>query len=84
VATALLSKVRAELTSQKAQIVDTLKRQCLGFAVMRKLVFSFRAILRGGNVTTLYRWMEKARKTGRGIEGPNREGRDSMGNGEEG
>ena len=43
----LLSKVRAELTSQQAQIVDTLKRQCPGFAVMRKLVFSFRAILRG-------------------------------------
>jgi transposase len=64
VATALLSKVRAELTSQQAQIVDTLKRQCPGFAVMRKLVFSFRAILRGGKVTTLYRWMEKARKTG--------------------
>jgi transposase len=64
VATALLSKVRAELTSQQAQIVDTLKRQCPGFAVMRKLVFSFRAILRGGKVTTLHRWMEKARKTG--------------------
>jgi tetratricopeptide (TPR) repeat protein len=29
VAAALLSKVRAELTSQQAQIVDTLKRQCL-------------------------------------------------------
>ena len=44
-AAALLSKVRAELTSQQAQIVDTLKRQCPGFAVMRKLVLSFRAIL---------------------------------------
>jgi transposase len=64
VAAALLSKVRAELTSQQAQIVDTLKRQCPGFAVMRKLVFSFRAILRGGKVTTLHRWMEEARKTG--------------------
>ena len=63
-AAALLSKVRAELTSQQAQIVDTLKRQCPGFAVMRKLVFSFRAILRGGKVTTLHRWMEEARKTG--------------------
>ena len=48
VAAALLSKARGELTSQQAQIVDTLKRQCPGFAVMRKLVFSFRAILRGG------------------------------------
>jgi hypothetical protein len=64
VAAALLSKARAELTSQQAQIVDTLKRQCPGFAVMRKLVFSFRAILRGGKVTTLHRWMEEVRKTG--------------------
>jgi len=31
---------------------------------MRKLVFSFRAILRGGKATTLHRWMEAARKTG--------------------
>jgi transposase len=64
VAAALLSKVRAELTSQQAQIVNMLKRQCPGFAVMRKLVFGFRAILRGGKVTTLHRWMEQARKTG--------------------
>ena len=64
VAAALLSKARAELTSQQALIVDTLKRQCPGFAVMRKLVFGFRAILRGGKVTTLHRWMEEARKTG--------------------
>jgi len=64
VAVALLGKIRAELTSKQAQIVDTLKRQCPGFAVMRKLVFSFRAILRGGKVTTLHRWMEEARKTG--------------------
>jgi hypothetical protein len=64
VAAALLSKVRAELTSHQAQIVDTLKRQCPGFAVMRKLVFGFRAIVRRGKVTTLDRWMEEARKTG--------------------
>ena len=64
VAAALLSKVRAELTSQQAQIVDTLKRQGPTFAVMRKLVIGFRAILRGGKVTTLHRWMEEARKTG--------------------
>jgi transposase len=61
---ALLAKMPAELTSRQAQIVDTLKRQCPGFAVMRKLVFGFRAILRGGKVTTLRRWMEEARKTG--------------------
>jgi transposase len=64
VAAALLSKVPAELTSQQAPIVDTLKRQCPGFAVMRKLAFGLRAILRGGKVTTLHRWMEDARKTG--------------------
>ena len=64
VAVALLGKIRAELTSKQAQIVDILKRHCPGFAVMRKLVFSFRAILRGGKVTTLHRWMEDARKTG--------------------
>ena len=64
VAVALLSKIRAGLTSKQAQIVDTLKRQCPGFAVMRKLVLGFRAILRGGRVTTLHRWMEQARKTG--------------------
>ena len=64
VAAALLAKLPAELTSRQAQIVDTLKRKCPGFAVMRKLVFGFRAILRGGKVTTLHRWMEQARKTG--------------------
>jgi transposase len=31
---------------------------------MRKLVFGFRAILRGGKPATLHRWMEQARKTG--------------------
>jgi hypothetical protein len=50
--TSLISKVSAELTSQQVHIVDTLKRQRPGSAVMRKLVFSFRAILRGGKVTT--------------------------------
>ncbi len=62
VAAALLAKLPAELTSRQAQIVDTPKRQCPGFAVMRKLVFGFRSILRGGKVTTLRCWMEEARK----------------------
>jgi hypothetical protein len=63
VAAALLSKVPAELTSQQAQIVDFLKRQCPGFAVMRKLVFSFRAILRGGKVTpSIAGWKRRARQ----------------------
>jgi len=45
-------------------IVDTLKRQCPTFAVMRKLVIGFRAILSGGKVPILHRSMEDARKTG--------------------
>ena len=31
---------------------------------MRKLVLSFRTILRMGKVSTLHRWMEEARNTG--------------------
>ncbi|MGC1297834.1 MAG: hypothetical protein WA869_22615, partial [Alloacidobacterium sp.] len=58
-----MSKVPVELTSQQAPIVDTLKRQCPGFAVMRKLVFSFRAILRGGKVTpSIAGWKRRARQ----------------------
>ena len=64
VAAALLSKVRAELTNHQAQIVDTLKQQCPGFAEMRKLVLGFRTILRGGKLAALHRWMEQVRKTG--------------------
>ena len=63
VAAALLSKVRTELTSHQAQIVDTLQQQCPGFAEMRKLVLGFRTILRAGKPATLHRWMEQARKT---------------------
>jgi hypothetical protein len=61
-AAALLSKVRTELTSRQAQIVDFLKRQCPGFAEMRKLVLGFRTILRAGKPATLHRWMEQARR----------------------
>ena len=49
-----LSKVRAELTNHQAQIVDTLKQQCPGFAEMRKLVLGFRTILRGGKLAALH------------------------------
>jgi hypothetical protein len=45
-------KRRVTNSIQQAQIVDPLRRQCPGFAVMRKLVFSFRAILRGGQSDT--------------------------------
>jgi transposase len=64
VATALLSKIRAELTPQQGALVDTLKQQCPGFAVMRSLVLSFRTILRVGKLATLHRWMKRAQKTG--------------------
>ena len=53
VAAALLSTIRAELTTQQ-----------VGFAVMRKLVLGFRTILRVGQLATLNRWMERASKTG--------------------
>ena len=61
---ALLTKLRADLTPRQAEIVDTLKEQCPGFAVMRELVLSFGAILRVGKLDTLQRWMERAQKTG--------------------
>lgn len=64
VATALLSRICAELSPQQGEAVDTLKQQCPGFAVMRSLVLSFRTILRVGKLATLHRWMERAQKTG--------------------
>ena len=64
VAAALLSKIRAELTLKQGEVVDTLKRQCPGFAAMRELVLGFRTILRVGKLATLQNWMERAQKTG--------------------
>jgi transposase len=64
VAAALLTKYRTELTIQQTETVDTLKQQCPDFAVMRKLVLSFRSILRVGRLATLHLWMERAQKTG--------------------
>ena len=45
-------------------MVSTLKKQCPGFAAMRKLVLSFRSILRRGQVGTLKRWIKEAEKAG--------------------
>ena len=59
-----LSKSPTELSRQQAKIVDTLKQQCPGFAVRRQLVLGCRTILRVGKLTTLHRWMERARNTG--------------------
>lgn len=64
VAAALLSKIRAELTQKQGEIVDTLKRQCPGFAQMRELVLGFSTILRVGKLATLHSWMQRAQKTG--------------------
>jgi hypothetical protein len=64
VAAALLNKPRPDLTTRQAEIVDALKEQCPGFAVMRKLSFGFRAILCRGKVATLHGWLEKAGRTG--------------------
>ena len=64
VAAALSAKPRPDLTPKQAEIVDTLKAQCPGFAVMRKLVLSFSAILRVGKLDTLHQWMEQAQETG--------------------
>jgi transposase len=64
VAAALLGKIRADLTRKQGEIVDTLKRQCPGFAEMRELVLGFSTILRVGKLATLHSWMERAQKTG--------------------
>lgn len=64
VAAALLSEIRAELTLKQGEIVNTLKRQCPGFAAKRELVLGFRTILRVGEVATLQSWMGRAQKTG--------------------
>ena len=62
VAAALLSKIPSELTDHQAEIVSTLKKQCPGFAAMRKLVLSFRSILRRGKVGTLKRCIKEGGK----------------------
>lgn len=64
VAAALPNKPRLDLTVRQAEIVDVLKEQCPGFAIMRKLTFGFRAILSRGKVATLHRWMEEASRAG--------------------
>jgi transposase len=64
VAAALLSKIPSELTDHQAEIVSTLKKQCPGFAAMRKLVLSSRGILLRGKVGTLKQWIKEAEKAG--------------------
>jgi hypothetical protein len=54
VAAALLGKIGSELTLRQREIVDRFKQHCPGYAVMRKLVLSFRTILRVGTLATLH------------------------------
>ncbi len=61
VAAALLCQPRPDLTSRPGEIVDALKRDCPGFADLRTMALSFRAILQNGKIETLHRWMERAR-----------------------
>jgi hypothetical protein len=60
---ALLGQPRTLLTERQAQTVDALKEQCPGYTTMRRLVLSFRTILRVGKVVTLRRWMVRAHAT---------------------
>ena len=60
IAAALLGQPRPLLSARQAEIVDTLKQQCPGFTVMRRLFMSFRTILRRGSVATLHGWMARA------------------------
>ncbi|MEP7309370.1 MAG: ISL3 family transposase [Acidobacteriota bacterium] len=63
VAAALLGQPRALLTDRQIEIVDALKHHCPGFTTMRRLMLSFRTILRVGKVRTLHRWMARATAT---------------------
>jgi hypothetical protein len=76
IAAALLTKPRLELTVSQAEIVDALKAGCPGYTVMRKLMMSFRAILKQPkrkaskkkrkprSVMALHRWLGRARASG--------------------
>jgi transposase len=63
IAAALLSQPRCLLSARQAQTVDALKEQCPGFTTMRRLVLSFRTILRVGKVATLHRWLARVHAT---------------------
>jgi hypothetical protein len=60
IAAALLSQPRPLLSAHNAETVDALKHQCPAFMVMRRLVMSFRTILRHGKVATLHHWLTRA------------------------
>jgi transposase len=64
VATALLGKLRSQMTAEQGNTVDALKKACPGYAVMGSLVMRFRTILRTGKIKTLHAWMKKADASG--------------------
>ena len=63
IAAALLSQPRPLLSARQAETVDALNAQCPGFTTMRRLVLSFRTILRVGKVATLHDWLARATAT---------------------
>ena len=56
----LLGQPHPLLSARQAETVDALKQHCPGFTTMRRLVLSFRTILRVGRVATLRQWMDRA------------------------
>jgi hypothetical protein len=72
IAVALLAKPRPELTARQGAIVDALKAECPGYAVMRPLMLGFRSLLRQPTTPTqkarptaaLHQWLDRAHATG--------------------
>jgi transposase len=58
VAAALLGQPRALLNERQIETLDALKHH-----TMRRLVLSFRTVVRVGKVTTLHQWMARATAT---------------------
>ena len=72
IAAALLAKPRPELTARQGAIVDALKAECPGYAVMRPLMLGFRSLLRQPTTPSekvrttdaLHQWLDRAHATG--------------------
>ena len=72
IAAALLAKPRSELTARQGAIVDALKADCPGYAVMRPLMLGFRSLLRQPTTPSetvpttvaLHQWLDRAHATG--------------------
>jgi transposase len=72
IAAALLAKPRPDLTARQGAIVDALKAECPGYAVMRPLMLGFRSLLRqpttpsekARTTVALHQWLDRAHATG--------------------